>query len=415
MNCEIITIGDELLIGQVIDTNSSWMAARLNEIGVRVVQKTTVSDDPAHITEAIRRAETRAAVILMTGGLGPTKDDLTKDTLCRYFNTELVMNSKVEADLVSYFSARGRELTETNRKQAELPAACKPLYNKLGTAPGMLFEKDNRVYISLPGVPYEMKDIMTEQVIPLLKIKAGDIAIFHYTMMTIGVGESFLADLISDVESGLPPYIKLAYLPSPGMVRLRLSCYGSNEEKKLQVLDEVNKIKVLISKYIYGYNDETIEMVVGNLLREKGNTVSFAESCTGGYLSHLVTSIPGSSDYYIGSSISYANEVKSKFLGVDPEVIHEKGAVSEEVALAMAKGVRSKLGSTWAVSTTGVAGPGGGTPEKPVGTIWIGLDGPSGSFAKKFNFAGDRLRNIQLTGAFALNMLRKELIGERDN
>jgi len=199
------------------------------------------------------------------------------------------------------------------------------------------------------------------------------------------------------------------------MVRLRLSCYASDDDKKHQVLVEADKIKSLISKYIYGYNDDTIEMVVGRLLREKGNTVSFAESCTGGYLSHLLTSIPGSSDYYIGSSISYANEVKSKFLGVDPEVIYEKGAVSEEVALAMAKGVRSKLGSTWAVSTTGVAGPGGGSPDKPVGTIWIGLDGPSGSFAKKFNFAGDRLRNIQLTGAFALNMLRKELIGERDN
>jgi nicotinamide-nucleotide amidase len=414
MTCEIITIGDELLIGQVVDTNSSWMASRLNEAGIKVKQKSTVSDDPSHIIAAIRQAETRASVILMTGGLGPTKDDMTKDTLCRYFDSKLVVDKKVEAGLVAFFAARGRELTERNRKQAELPEACMPLYNTLGTAPGMLFEKDSRIYVSMPGVPYEMKAMMEDQVIPFLKSKSGASSIFHHTIMTIGVGESFLADLISDVEEKLPPYIKLAYLPASGMVRLRLSCYAADADKIREVLVQSDAIKFLINKYIYGFNDDSLEMIIGALLKERQETFAVAESCTGGYLSHLVTSVPGCSRYYIGSSISYANEVKSQFLDVDPKVIEVQGAVSEEVAMAMARGVRQKLGTNWAISTTGVAGPDGGTTEKPVGTVWIGIDGPNGTFAKKFHFSGDRTRNIQLTSIYALNLLRKDILGERE-
>lgn len=414
MNCEIITIGDELLIGQVIDTNSAWMATRLNEAGIRVKQMTSVSDDPEHITKELKAALNRSAIVLITGGLGPTKDDLTKDTLCRFFNTTLVEDPKVVHDLTVYFKSRGRELTETNRKQAEIPANCTPVYNKNGTAPGMWFDFEGKVIVSMPGVPYEMKAMMDEIVIPKLSSLFQLPKVSHQTIITTGVGESFLSDLLEPWETRLPPYFKLAYLPSTGMVRLRLSCYQSNDSLEFQLMEELEKAKLLIGKYIYGYNDDTPEKIVGKLLIEKNQTLAVAESCTGGYISHLITSVPGSSTYYIGSTISYANEVKTRFLGVSQEVIADKGAVSEEVAKAMAEGVRSTLGSTWAISTTGIAGPGGGTPEKPVGTVWIGLAGPNVLIAKKFQFGNDRLRNIQITAISAFSMLRKEILGLPD-
>ncbi len=414
MNCEIITIGDELLIGQVIDTNSAWMATRLNEAGIRVKQMTSVSDDPEHITKELKAALNRSAIVLITGGLGPTKDDLTKDTLCRFFNTTLVEDPKVVHDLTVYFKSRGRELTETNRKQAEIPANCTPVYNKNGTAPGMWFDFEGKVIVSMPGVPYEMKAMMDEIVIPKLSSLFQLPIVSHQTIITTGVGESFLSDLLEPWETRLPPYFKLAYLPSTGMVRLRLSCYQSNDSLEFQLMEELEKAKLLIGKYIYGYNDDTPEKIVGKLLIEKNQTLAVAESCTGGYISHLITSVPGSSTYYIGSTISYANEVKTRFLGVSQEVIADKGAVSEEVAKAMAEGVRSTLGSTWAISTTGIAGPGGGTPEKPVGTVWIGLAGPNVLIAKKFQFGNDRLRNIQITAISAFSMLRKEILGLPD-
>lgn len=414
MNCEIITIGDELLIGQVIDTNSAWMATRLNEAGIRVKQMTSVSDDPEHITKELKAALNRSAIVLITGGLGPTKDDLTKDTLCRFFNTTLIEDPKVVHDLTVYFKSRGRELTETNRKQAEIPANCTPVYNKNGTAPGMWFDFEGKVIVSMPGVPYEMKAMMDEIVIPKLSSLFRLPKVSHQTIITTGVGESFLSDLLEPWETRLPPYFKLAYLPSTGMVRLRLSCYQSNDSLEVQLMEEVEKAKLLIGKYIYGYNDDTPEKIVGKLLIEKSQSLAVAESCTGGYISHLITSVPGSSTYYIGSTISYANEVKTRFLGVSQEVIADKGAVSEEVAKAMAEGVRSTLGSTWAISTTGIAGPGGGTADKPVGTVWIGLAGPNVLIAKKFQFGNDRLRNIQITAISAFTMLRKEILGLPD-
>lgn len=414
MNCEIITIGDELLIGQVIDTNSAWMATRLNEAGIRVKQMTSVSDDPEHITKELKAALNRSAIVLITGGLGPTKDDLTKDTLCRFFNTTLVEDPKVVHDLTVYFKSRGRELTETNRKQAEIPAICTPVYNKNGTAPGMWFDFEGKVIVSMPGVPYEMKAMMDEMVIPKLSSLFQLPKVSHQTIITTGVGESFLSDLLEPWETRLPPYFKLAYLPSTGMVRLRLSCYQSNDSLEFQLMEELEKAKLLIGKYIYGFNDDTPEKIVGKLLIEKNQTLAVAESCTGGYVSHLITSVPGSSTYYLGSTISYANEVKTHFLGVSQEVIADKGAVSEEVAKAMAEGVRRTLGSTWAISTTGIAGPGGGTAEKPVGTVWIGLAGPNVLIAKKFQFGNDRLRNIQITAISAFSMLRKEILGLPD-
>ncbi len=411
MNCEIITIGDELLIGQVVDTNSAWMAGKLNEIGVRVKQITSVSDDPVHITEALDAARKRADVILLTGGLGPTRDDLTKETLCNYFNSELQEDQKVVEDLTRFFISRGRELTEINRKQADMPVKCTPIYNHHGTAPGMWFEDEGKVFVSMPGVPYEMKAMMEERVIPDLSATFSLPKVFHYTIITTGVGESFLAELIREWEDQLPDFIKLAYLPSIAMVKLRLSCYGATEEKEHRLLLEVEKVKLLISKYIYGFNNDTTESVIGDLLLKRNETLAIAESCTGGYLSHLVTSIPGCSSYYIGSTISYANEVKSRFLGVDSSVIATEGAVSEAVAKAMALGVKEKLGTTWALSTTGIAGPGGGTEHKPVGTVWIGIAGPGVLEAYKFQFGNNRLRNIQATAVYAFKILRNQILG----
>jgi len=410
MNCEIITIGDELLIGQVIDTNSAWMATRLNESGLRVKQITSVSDDKQHIIEALDQAKTRADIILITGGLGPTRDDLTKETLCNYFDSGLEVNQQVLNHLAAYFTSRGRELTETNRKQAEVPVKCITIFNNHGTAPGMLFNELGKVYVSMPGVPYEMKAMMDDFLLPWLSDKFKLPEVFHYTMNTIGVGESFLADLLYDWESALPPYIKLAYLPSIGTVKLRLSCYASDVTIQKEVMRLAELAKSIISQYIFGFGSDTTESVLGALLRDRKQTLAIAESCTGGYLSHLVTSVPGSSDYYIGSTISYANDVKSRILDVDPKVIESKGAVSEEVAMAMAVGVRNKLGTTWSLSTTGVAGPGGGSKEKPVGTVWIGIAGPDKVFAKKFLFGNNRFRNIQMSSLYAFNLLRKELL-----
>ncbi len=410
MNCEIITIGDELLIGQVVDTNSAWMAIRLNESGLRVIQITSVSDDKQHIIEALNQAKTRADIILITGGLGPTRDDLTKDTLCEYFDSGLEVNQKVLDHLDAYFTSRGRQLTETNSKQAEVPVKCTTIFNNHGTAPGMLFNESGKVYVSMPGVPYEMKAMMDDFVLPWLEKNYKLPEVFHYTMNTIGVGESFLADLLNDWELALPSHIKLAFLPSIGTVKLRLSCYASNTAIQNEVMTLAEQAKSIISKYIFGFGSDTTESVLGDLLRERKQTLAIAESCTGGYLSHLVTTVPGSSDYYIGSTVSYADDVKSRILDVDPKVIETKGAVSEEVAIAMAVGVRNKLGTTWSLSTTGIAGPGGGSDEKPVGTVWIGIAGPDRQFAKKFHFGNNRFRNIQMSSLYAFNLLRKELL-----
>lgn len=410
MKVEIITIGDELLIGQVIDTNSAWMATRLNESGMSVHRITTVSDGEPAIIDALEKAVADADIILITGGLGPTKDDLTKDTLCRYFNTGLVTDEKIVQDLEEFFTSRGRTLSVTNKKQAEIPQNCTPIYNKNGTAPGMWFEEKGKIFVSMPGVPYEMKAMMDEFVIPRLAAKYNLPRVFHQTIITVGVGESFLSDTLTEWESALPSFIKLAYLPSVGMVKLRLSCYASNAEREKILNLEAAKLDAIIGKYIFSYGNENPEAFIGHLLESKGQTLSIAESCTGGYLSHLITSVPGCSKWYIGSSVSYANEVKSRFLGVDAAIIESKGAVSEEVAKAMASGVREKLGSDWAIATTGIAGPDGGTLEKPVGTVWIGLAGRNKVVASKFQFGFNRVRNIQISALYAFNMLRNELL-----
>lgn len=409
---EIITIGDELLIGQVIDTNSAWMGQKLNSIGVKVKQITSVSDDAEHIIAALTEARKRANLIFITGGLGPTKDDITKNTLCRYFNTTLRFDEKSFEVITEIFKARGRGVTDTNRKQAEVPSNCEVLLNKWGTAPGMWFDDEGKVFVSMPGVPYEMKGIMEYEVLPRLIERFKLPPIQHRTILTQGIGESNLSDLISSWEDKLPTYMKLAYLPSPGMVRLRITANGSDESAlRSEIESEVQKLISIAGEYIYGYEEEKLESIVGNLLREQGKTLSTAESCTGGYIAHKITTIPGSSDYYIGSVIAYANRIKEKFLDVDPNIFEVHGAVSEQAVKAMAVHVKEKFGTDYAIACSGIAGPGGGTDEKPVGTVWLALATPEKVFTRKLLLGRVRERVIMEASQHALNMLRKALSG----
>lgn len=411
MRVEVITIGDEILIGQIVDTNSAWMAQKLNDIGAKVERITTISDGLDDIISALHDAQDRADVVLITGGLGPTKDDVTKKALAKYFDCGFTFYPQIAEHIAKLFARFGREMSELNRLQAELPNACQPLQNNQGTAPGMWFEKRKTVFVSMPGVPYEMKGIMREHVLPRLKEKFNMLTILHRTVLTMGMGESWLSERIADWEDALPEGIKLAYLPSPGRVRLRLSAIGNDEHTVSEMLEaEVEKLVLLIPELVYGYDDDTIESVVGELLREQGKTLSTAESCTGGLIAHKITSISGSSDYYLGSVVSYANEVKIESLGVSEENLKEFGAVSEEVVRQMAKGVRSKLKTDYSIATSGVAGPTGGSEEKPVGTVWIAVATPTGTIAKKYLFGHDRGRNIEISANTALNMLRKQLV-----
>ena len=412
MKAEIITIGDELLIGQVIDTNSAFIATKLNEAGIYVHQITSVSDNKEHIIEALTNAAQKADLIVITGGLGPTNDDITKLTLCEYFNVGLKFDAEAYKDVEYVFKIRGREVTEVNRRQADLPENCIALRNKNGTAPGMWFDVNGKIYVSMPGVPYEMKALMEDEVIPKLKAKFTLPVIVHRNVLTIGIGESMLAEKIADWENSLSQVgIKLAYLPSIGMVRLRLSTRGEDRavlEKNVE--NKITELKNLVGEYIFGYENDTLEGIVGNLLKGNKQTVSLAESCTGGYISHLITAIAGSSDYYKGSVIAYSYEIKTLELGVSAEVLNKKGAVSQEVVEQMASAVRKKFNTDYSIAVSGIAGPGGGTPEKPVGMVWIAIATPEKVFSKKCQFANNRLRNIQMTANTALNLLRKEII-----
>jgi nicotinamide-nucleotide amidase len=412
MLAEIITIGDEILIGQIVDTNSAWMGVCLNENGIKVHQITSVSDNKQHIIEALDAATKRVDIILITGGLGPTRDDITKQTLSEYFNAKLVFNAEAFKDVEHVFKIRGREVTEINRKQAELPENCVALSNKNGTAPGMWFEEKGKVFVSMPGVPYEMKALMTNEVIPRLKKKFELPVIMHKTVLTQGIGESMLAEMIEAWEDSLAKEnISLAYLPSIGSVRLRLSTRGKDEAVLKQTIDrKVKELQALAGNYIYGYDNETLEGILGNILLQNKKTISTAESCTGGYMAHMITSVPGSSEYFKGSVISYANEVKINVLGVKRETIEKHGAVSQETVEQMAANVRKKLNTDYSIAVSGIAGPTGGTPEKPVGTVWIAIATPDKVISRKFLFGDNRGRNIHLAAITGLNMLRKELL-----
>ncbi len=406
MLAEIITIGDEILIGQIVDTNSAWMAAQLNDIGIRVKQITSVSDDRQHILTALAEARNRADIIIITGGLGPTKDDITKKTIAEYFGVKLVENKEALDNVRAIFARYNRPLLDINRLQAQVPENCEVILNKNGTAPGMWFNENGKIYISMPGVPHEMMYMMEEDVLPRLKSSLKLPVIIHKTILTVGEGESFLAERIADIEDSLPSYIKLAYLPKLGQVRLRLSGYGEDE---VLLKDKVNefaaKIIERVANVVAAEEDIPIEKVILNFMTEKGLTLSLAESCTGGYISHLLTQHPGSSKVFLGGVVSYSNGLKKSVLGVKNETLEQFGAVSRETVTEMVEGALLNFKSDYALAITGIAGPDGGTPEKPVGTVWIAVATANKILAKKLTFGNKRRQNIERSAIAALNML----------
>lgn len=415
VKAEILAIGDELLYGQVLDTNSHWISQELDLIGVRVVRRTTVGDSREAILTAFAEAENRADIILMTGGLGPTNDDLTKPLLAEYFNCAIELVPEALDAVRTFFEKRGRELTPLNALQAHLPTKCTYIPNVLGTAPGMWFSENGKIWMSMPGVPHEMKKLMTDHVLPRIKERFQLPIIYHYVVKTVGIGESWLADLIKDWEGNLPPHIKLAYLPSLGQVRLRLTAFGDNpSELEKDVALQVEKVMPIIEKYVYGFGMMTLEEAVGKMLREKNQKVAFAESCSGGYISHLVTSIAGSSDYFQGAIIPYHNHFKNRLLGVDASTLEEHGAVSEPTVIQMAEHVRDMFNADYGLASSGIAGPGGGWAEKPVGTVWIACATKTRTVTKKLQLTQDRMLNIQLTGVSVLNLLRIYILGKTE-
>lgn len=409
MLAEIVTIGDEILIGQVVDTNSAWIAQHLNAIGIGVKQISSVSDNREHILRALTEAHARADLILITGGLGPTKDDITKQTLADYFASKLVENRQVLENVENIFRRlRGpaAELLDINRQQALVPENCQVLVNNNGTAPGMWFERDGKIYVSMPGVPHEMMYMMEESVIPRLKASLDLPVIIHLTIMTAGEGESYLAKKIEDIEESLPAHIKLAYLPKPGQVRLRLSAYGDDQVLLNQEINQyADRIIERVGSAVFAKEDMPLEKAILNYMAEKGLTLSTAESCTGGYIAHLVTQHPGSSKVYLGGAVSYSYELKESMLGVKNETLWQSGAVSRETVTEMVGGALANFKSDYAIAVTGIAGPDGGTPEKPVGTVWIGVANSEKTITKKFLFGSKRQQNIERTAIAALNML----------
>lgn len=410
ITAELLTIGDEILFGQIVDTNSQWMSVELANAGIKVIRKTSVGDIESEILTAFAEAETRADIILITGGLGPTNDDLTKPCLAKYFNCGMAIHEEALTEVTAFFKSRGRELTEINRLQASLPVCCEKITNSMGTAPGMWFEKNGKVFVSMPGVPHEMKRMMTDIVIPKLKAAFQTPEILHTVIRTVGIGESFLADKISSWENALPEHIRLAYLPSLGEVKLRLTAIGNDKTSMQREAEElVENLKLLAGDYIFNIGEDSLEVVLGKTLAQKKLTVSAAESCTGGYLSHLLTSVPGSSSYFKGGVIAYANEIKTNNLGIDPAILKSFGAVSEEAVSALAKKVREQFETDIGVATSGVAGPGGGTAEKPVGTVWIAYSDEHQTITRRLQLSKDRLINIRMSSIAVLNLVRTSL------
>jgi nicotinamide-nucleotide amidase len=413
VNASIITIGDELLIGQVIDTNSAFIAQELNKAGIAVKRRVAVGDGADDIIKALDEESDHSQIILITGGLGPTSDDITKPLLCKYFGGKLIVN-EAALENVKYLFEKvfKREATEVNLKQAEVPDVCTIIPNKRGTAPGMWFEKQGKIFVSMPGVPNEMQGMMKE-VIPMLKNKFELPVIIHKTLLTAGIGESMLAEVIKDFEAALPSHIKLAYLPNYGMVRLRLSSSGYDKEAiENEMNAQFETVKQLAKEYLVTDEDEPLEKVVGKILSAKNKTMSTAESCTGGYIAHLITSHPGSSKYFKGSVVSYDNEVKENVLNVSNKTLQTVGAVSEETVKEMLSGVLQKLNTDYAIAVSGIMGPDGGSEQKPVGTVWIAVGNQTTEQMLKLNLRFDRMRNIQVTAQNALNLLRKFILFE---
>lgn len=411
----IITIGDELLIGQTIDTNSAWMAQELNKIGVWVKRRVAVGDTREDIWQALDEESQSAQIILITGGLGPTADDITKPLLCDYFGGKMVVDEMVLEHVTNIFLKLKRPIIERNMKQAEVPDVCTVLMNKRGTAPGMLFRKGNCIYISMPGVPHEMKGIMQDEVLPLLQKEYEMPFILHRTLLTAGVGESFIAEKINAWEEVLPPDIKLAYLPNYGMVRLRLTATGTNKGQLDEQLDRLfAELQALVKEWLIVAEDISLEQALGQLLLSKNKSMATAESCSGGYIAHLITAIPGSSEYFKGTVVAYAYDVKEDVLGVQHSTLETKGAVSEETVTEMMNGLLQKTTADYGIATSGIMGPGGGTEDKPVGTVWVAVGSKEKMIAKKLHFRFDRLKNIELTATNALLMLFQFIEGETD-
>ena len=408
----IITIGDELLIGQVVDTNSAWMAQELNKAGIWMKHRTAVGDVWDDIWKALDEESKEAEIILITGGLGPTADDITKPLLCQYFNCKMIVDEGALNNVKTIFEKiLKRPMIERNLKQAEVPDGCTVIQNKRGTAPGMWFEKNGKIFVSMPGVPHEMKGMMTDYVIPTLQKYFQLPFIMHRTLLTSGIGESFLADHIQQFEESLPPHIKLAYLPNYGMVRLRLTANGDQKTTlEAELKDKFESLKKLVAEWMVIDEDLSMQQAVGKLLVQKKQTVGTAESCTGGNIARLLTSIPGSSQYYKGSVVSYAYETKEKVLHVDLKTLNTVGAVSEETVRQMTIGALKLLDTDYIVSTSGIMGPDGGTEDKPVGTVWIAVGNRAKIIAQKFQFRFDRERNIELSSTNALNLLRKFIL-----
>ncbi|HAN19818.1 MAG: damage-inducible protein CinA [Bacteroidetes bacterium GWC2_33_15] len=412
MKAEIITIGDEILIGQIIDTNSAWIANELNLIGIDVVRKTSVSDNKDEIIKAIDYAKSTSDIILLTGGLGPTNDDYTKETLAEYYKVELIENAEVLKHISQLITKNVGVLNQRNIDQAKVPANCIVIHNSVGTAPGMWFNDRNKIIISMPGVPFEVKEMMTTTILPKLKNLNTDSVIIHKIILTQGIPESRLAEVLESWENNLPREIKLAYLPSPGLIKLRLSARGNNKAYLQDLIDEqVTKIQQVIPDTICGYDSELLEEIVGNLLLKTGKTLSIAESCTGGYISQLITSIPGSSAYFKGSIVAYSNEIKENILNVSKSNIDIYGAVSKQVVEEMVTGIRRIYNTDYSIATSGISGPAGGSIEKPVGTTWIAIADKNGVISMKYTFGDHRGRNIARASLTALNMLQKRING----
>ncbi len=407
---EILTIGDEILYGQITDTNSKFISQALDQIGIKVKRMTSIGDEESEILEALAEAEKRVDIVLITGGLGPTKDDITKKTLAQFFDTELVEHPEALKMITDYFERRKRVLPDNLRQQAMMPENCEVLFNRLGTAPAMWFNRGGKAFVSMPGVPQEMEILIDEMVIPKIKTFFKTPVIYHKVIRTFGAGESMLSQVIEQWEDNLPSNLKLAYLPTWGEVKLRITAIGPDRATlETQVEEEIQKVVPLIQKYIYGYDRDELESIVGDLLKEQGKTISTAESCTGGFIGHLITKIAGSSAYYEGGVISYSNAIKMSQLGVPSETLDEHGAVSEETIIAMAEGVRKRFNTDIGVASSGVAGPGGGSPDKPVGTVWIAYSDGVKTSTRKLSLTTDRLINIRMTSYIVLDLIRRKL------
>jgi nicotinamide-nucleotide amidase len=417
MNIHLLTIGDEILIGQIVDTNSAWMSQQLNLHGMRVTGKSSVGDTRQAIVDGLQHAGAQADAVIMTGGLGPTKDDITKKTLATLFGSGMSFHAETYERIEGYFTKIGRVVPPAMRDQATLPDLATILPNKVGTAPGMWFEQAGKVYISLPGVPFEMEYLMRNEVIPRLKTRFEARPILHRTLLTACEGESNIARRIEAFEDQLPENIKLAYLPALGQVRLRLTgtwvgAMTDQAETDLGALLDAKKAELwaLIPDLVYGVEEESLQSVIGDILVKQGKKFGTAESCTGGYVAHLITSVPGASHYYPGSVVTYSYEIKHKLLGIKTELLDQFGAVSEQAVRAMAIGALDTLDVDVSLSISGIAGPDGGTPDKPVGTVWMAVADRNRVEVQKQVFGRDRLKNIQLTGTYALNMVRKFLL-----